>query len=440
MSNGQKIFPSGVNYLAFEGGGGRGIVYQGVVAALQQIFDQTYDPNDTQAAEIRNAQEGRWLRQIEIVGAGRLLYPSLKLDRRQIKGVAGTSAGAITAFCLAIGMSARDLKAESDKVEKLKLGAQRGLGGFDMASAVFGKGILQIGSVYETFFEEPRNGDFCRVEPEGREGHHLEKAPLLTALITAAITAPPGINDVLSALPKYLTDKESTASLRITGTENDLDHPIRFVKYLHSILFDRGLMPGFVARKYFSDLLTDYLLKKQRLTYGNRPSMQVVLAKEAKDITFHDLFNLTGVDLVITCTNISAHQNKYFSVGHSPNFPVVDAVLASMSLPFFFKPLLVNTNVEFDEEEGDDDYTRGYRGLYVDGGMTRNYPLHAFDNCKPFKQRASNAGGLIPLLFKGEVVPSGLDIVAVRRGLYDPIPEFSRATVGFRLGDAKPYK
>ncbi|MBL0128284.1 MAG: patatin-like phospholipase family protein [Flavobacteriales bacterium] len=95
------------------------------------------------------------------------------------------------------------------------------------------------------------------------------------------------------------------------------------------------------------------------------------------------------MDLVITCTNVSAHQNKYFSVGHSPNFPVVDAVLASMSLPFFFKPLLVNTNVEFDEEEGDDDYTRSYRGLYVDGGMTRNYPLHAFDNCKPFKRRAS---------------------------------------------------
>lgn len=72
--------------------------------------------------------------------------------------------------------------------------------------------------------------------------------------------------------------------------------------------------------------------------------------------------------------------------------------------------------------------------------MTRNYPLHAFDHRKPFKQRASNIGGVIPLLFKGEEVPSGADMVAVRRDLFEPIPEFSRTTIGFRLGIEKPYK
>lgn len=72
-------------------------------------------------------------------------------------------------------------------------------------------------------------------------------------------------------------------------------------------------------------------------------------------------------------------------------------------------------------------------------GMTRNYPLHAFDCCKPFKQRASDTGGIIPLLFKGEEVPSGVDIVAVRRDMFKPIPEFSRTTIGFRLGTEKPY-
>lgn len=440
MSNDFKIAPSGVNYLAFEGGGGRGIVYQGVVTALQQVFDQTYDPSDDNAAEIRNAQEGRWLRQVEIVGSGRLFYPSMKLERRQLKGVAGTSAGAITAFCLAIGMSARDLKAESERLEYLKLGAQQPMGGIDMARAVLGRRPLQIGSIYETFFEDPKNGAFCRVEPDGREGHHLTHARLLSVLVAGVKGAPIGVNDALSILPKAITDAESTASIRISGTEKDLDHPIRFMQYLHSLLFDRGFLPGFVPRKYFCDLLTDYLLKKQRLIYGDRPSMQTVLSKEAKDITFHDHFNLTGVDLVITCTNISAHQNKSFSVGQTPNFPVMDAVLASMSLPFFFKPLLVNSNVEFDGEEGDDDYTRGYFGLYVDGGMTRNYPLHAFDHRKPFKQRASDIGGVIPLLFKGEEVPSGADMVAVRRDLFDPIPEFSRTTIGFRLGIEKPYK
>ncbi len=39
-----------------------------------------------------------------------------------------------------------------------------------------------------------------------------------------------------------------------------------------------------------------------------------------------------------------------------------------------------------------------------------------------------------------EEVPSGADMVAVRRNLFEPIPEFSRTTIGFRLGIEKPYK
>ena len=49
-----------------------------------------------------------------------------------------------------------------------------------------------------------------------------------------------------------------------------------------------------------------------------------------------------------------------------------------MSIPFVFKPILINRKVteSFPENHL---YNREYQGLWVDGGMLLNFPLHAFD-------------------------------------------------------------
>lgn len=75
-------------------------------------------------------------------------------------------------------------------------------------------------------------------------------------------------------------------------------------------------------------------------------------------ITFADILSMYGRHLVVTGTNVSKHKCTYFSVSNFPAMRVLDAIRISISIPF----LLTATMYQND--------------LYVDGGITDNYPLH----------------------------------------------------------------
>ena len=49
-----------------------------------------------------------------------------------------------------------------------------------------------------------------------------------------------------------------------------------------------------------------------------------------------------------------------------------------MSIPFVFKPVIVDRDVRIGPEN--EEYNESYRGLWVDGGMLNNFPLHAYDS------------------------------------------------------------
>jgi NTE family protein len=73
-------------------------------------------------------------------------------------------------------------------------------------------------------------------------------------------------------------------------------------------------------------------------------------------------------DLYIVATNISSHTTTLFSAATTPDVAVVDAAMASSSIPFFFEAL------QFDGKSfGQGDY-------FVDGGVLTNYPIHVFDD------------------------------------------------------------
>ncbi|MBK6344261.1 MAG: patatin-like phospholipase family protein [Flavobacteriales bacterium] len=85
------------------------------------------------------------------------------------------------------------------------------------------------------------------------------------------------------------------------------------------------------------------------------------------------------MDLLIAGTNVSKQRSGFFSVGYTPDFPVIDAVTISMSIPFVFKPVIVDRPVRFGGPD-DEAYNESYRGMWVDGGMLNNFPLHAYDS------------------------------------------------------------
>ena len=56
------------------------------------------------------------------------------------------------------------------------------------------------------------------------------------------------------------------------------------------------------------------------------------------EITFNELFKLTSSKIFITGTCINYINLYYFSVDHSPDMKVIDAIRISISIPIFFKP------------------------------------------------------------------------------------------------------
>lgn len=111
-------------------------------------------------------------------------------------------------------------------------------------------------------------------------------------------------------------------------------------------------------------------------------------------MSFQEFYNLTGVDIVLSGVNVTNRLPLFFSVWHTPDFPVIDAVGLSMSIPIVFKPFYNGDEVR----TGDKKQNAKYRGLWVDGGMLNNYPIHAFDHTAKmagltFQNRSNTVGG-----------------------------------------------
>lgn len=74
-------------------------------------------------------------------------------------------------------------------------------------------------------------------------------------------------------------------------------------------------------------------------------------------LTFRDVMELYGTRLVVTVTNLNTYNPEYFDSDTTPDFPVVQALRMSCSVPIYFSAIK-------------------YRGnLYVDGGIADNFPL-----------------------------------------------------------------
>ena len=93
----------------------------------------------------------------------------------------------------------------------------------------------------------------------------------------------------------------------------------------------------------------------------NLISTELIRAVSNANITFKQLFNCTNKDFVVCCMNVNKVQVKFFRKDDTPDVRIIDAVIASMSLPLIFPPVNIN---------GD---------LYIDGGVGMNFPVTAFN-------------------------------------------------------------
>lgn len=357
-----RIDISKLKNLAFEGGGGKGLIYMGAIKALEE--------------------KG-------------LLPIKVGSDKNQIKGISGASAGAINAFLLALGATskslAKDLNAEQllkfydgpDKgtirmirdnkfapdephffrknnegefeavplSQKLKdeisefannpfwsLGVTKNLliGSSALASCSAGiVGAAQIGS------------ETKRKELAENTGYFLGGMGV-TGLLSSTI-----LLLAMNVLPKKMLesfkDKEENKALKPL-IEQILKH---YEDYISNLLAERGLFPGTVLRQFFQDKL------------------EARFPGEAKDMPFGIFKERTGVDLRVVSVNLTQARPQLFSADTTPDFPVVDAVCMAQCYPFAFKPIHVIGCSDKNDKPLD--------GHWCDGGVLNNIPLHAFD-------------------------------------------------------------
>lgn len=114
-------------------------------------------------------------------------------------------------------------------------------------------------------------------------------------------------------------------------------------------LFSQGLQP----RKILQVFMKTHIYKFIRPAFQ---SYGLISLEKMRNLFLeyipHDSFEGLGTPIVITTTNFSESKLVYFSSGE-----LVNVILASSSIPFFFKPIEIDGKI------------------YVDGGLLNNFPV-----------------------------------------------------------------
>jgi len=318
-----RLKPRDVNYLAFEGGGGKGVTFLGVIQTLESHG---------------------------------ILPIKISFDssvENKVKGLAGASAGAITALFLCMGLKSTDIETELSQRAEFEAFLDKPLTNYNRSV------IGDIATWDERkLSDDPINILNLKVVKAYLTHYQEIAAPILFSALGFGETKDP----IARQLKKY---------------------PIG---YFINLVRDRGIFPGFEVRKYFESRINKFITSiKDKYEPKSDYAKNLIgrFGLSYKTFTFGILEDITNVKLAFTGTNVTSRQLEYFSSDYTPNFPVGEAVAISMNLPILFKPVTVHYNVHLNDVNG----RKRYRGEWVDGGLLNNLPMHYFDDLEALTAR-----------------------------------------------------
>jgi hypothetical protein len=432
-----KVKIEDLENIVLEGGGAKGAVYLGAIRAIEEKLEKLYSDGSF-GDKVPNAKA--------ILDYGRNVNNKLE---PQIKRFAGSSAGAITSFALALGLNS-DQISEATKFPfdrflqdhhvglyriiqesgRIGIGEDRGksLGkgnqtkdyNFNLEkrhwvfqsplkaqyrSFVMGlfksglvAGLLQVMADLKKLFEwitglfkNSGDGDgILGFEPDEWGKWTFAFKRFYNILSKMGIVKTPTISNSPSQLvPSSPPSTHSPQFNMIAHKIVDQLIPIAFwhlssknkmnlsMDAIGNIFWDRGMFSGFAVREFFYDLLIyasvndthfhrcyfknpdhrEALLKlgkkmdikhpdgRLRVDFSGLDSDLRDLLVELPEMTFREFFDATNVSLTLCVSNFSTDQPVYFSDITTPNFPVIEAVGASMSIPPAIKPVYNASNV-----------------------------------------------------------------------------------------------
>lgn len=333
-----ELLPQDIAYLSFEGGGGKGLAYAGpLVAFLSKKFSL-------------ESVQGMGIYTTKNLPYNGVNINQLVINPNRIKGIAGSSAGAITAALLASGVSLEAIGALLLNMNPVR---------FSKLNKYVGDNVIKSFKNVNLF--DSLGGRSCDItQPDGfskestqLDGKVKEALGKFIGLIDEATTILPLGSPKLLLLPQLLAHLLGEPELKKMGT-------FGLINALHILTRDYGVFHGYTLRNYVDCLIKYYNGKKE-----DDPS-----------ITFAELYKINGLKLVITGTNMERGQVGYFSHETTPSMAIADAVRISASIPGAFKPVTINPDSlkSFYPEE-----KKLLDGLWVDGGASLNNPYHVFD-------------------------------------------------------------
>jgi len=162
-------------------------------------------------------------------------------------------------------------------------------------------------------------------------------------------------------------------SLDYKGTE--IDSILRNIKFQKLNDGRGGLIGKFKRiRNYFGiyagDRLEEWLGEIIELKTGN------------PYLTFEGLHALRGTypqfkEFYCTGTNLTQQRVEVFSYNSTPGFPLKTAVRISAAIPFYYKPVFLDSNyVAQKDPQPNTNYS-----VMIDGGFIANFPITIFDSC-----------------------------------------------------------
>lgn len=339
------LLPSQVRYLVFSGGGAKAFAYLGALAALGD-FGLVVNPRRSNFGPEQDPPDDYFL------------------NPERIEGVAGSSAGAITAGLMAglVGLNqAYELLTDERDMKRF----------FDRARLSTVEYPTLDGIVERTRPDRERKLVSGLMGPIDATSVELRE---YRADFLDYIAEQSGYRETVEQVIDPLEEAQQWVNANLTGRQllepawwlgheiqqRDTGLPPEVVRqvfqtgqfplYLSQLLNHHGLFSGGYARGYFDDALRNGVA-----AFGDDPG---------PDVTFDQVAAASSIDLVVTGTQLETGTLGTFDAEATPDVPVADAIRLSMAIPFVFRPT---------SADGGD-----RAGTWVDGGLVNNFPMHAF--------------------------------------------------------------
>src|SRR5579875_2410118 len=137
--------------------------------------------------------------------------------------------------------------------------------------------------------------------------------------------------------------------------------------------------------------------------FNNWVKQLLIKANFNPDITFAELYDITGNHLVITTTSLNTFETLYLSRSTYPYMKVRDAIKVSCIFPIIFQPVTMK----------DPSIPQGKR-LLLDGGLLDNLPINACDILKDGEIIGFNRKAIgFVLLDDCKLIPEYIEITGI---------------------------